>query len=112
MFRGSAHVKPEEHGQLVNGVGGYSNANTWFDRTNYVNTLPSNQLDLALYLEADRMAELQGDRRRPTGSNATWSPRSGAWTTTSPTSTRSTGAGRAVHEAARTAGRRWATWST
>jgi zinc protease len=59
MFRGSAHVKPEEHMKLIGIVGGYSNAFTSFDETVYVNTVPSNQLDLALYLEADRMASFK-----------------------------------------------------
>jgi zinc protease len=56
MFRGSAHVRPEEHMRLIGMVGGMSNAFTSFDQTVYVNTIPSNQLELALYLEADRMA--------------------------------------------------------
>jgi zinc protease len=56
MFRGSAHVKPEEHMKLIGMVGGMSNAFTSFDQTVYVNTIPSNQVELALYLEADRMA--------------------------------------------------------
>jgi len=59
MFRGSAHVKPEEHGRLITTVGGYSNAYTSFDQTVYVNTVPANQLRLALYLEADRMASFR-----------------------------------------------------
>jgi len=56
MFRGSEHVRPEEHMKLVGMVGGNSNAFTSFDQTVYVNTLPSSQAALALYLEADRMA--------------------------------------------------------
>jgi zinc protease len=59
MFRGSAHVKAEEHMRLVGMVGGNSNAFTSFDQTVYVNTLPSSQLELALYLEADRMASFR-----------------------------------------------------
>ncbi len=59
MFRGSAHVKPEEHMKLIGKVGGSSNAFTSFDQTVYVNTLPSNQLELAMYLEADRMASFK-----------------------------------------------------
>lgn len=62
MFRGSAHVKPEEHMKLIGMVGGNSNAFTSFDQTVYVNTLPSNQLELALYLEADRMASFKVSR--------------------------------------------------
>jgi zinc protease len=59
MFRGSAHVKPEDHMKLIGMVGGYSNAYTSFDETVYVNTIPSSQLELALYLEADRMASFK-----------------------------------------------------
>jgi zinc protease len=56
MFRGSEHVRPEEHMKLIGVVGGYSNAFTSFDQTVYYDTVPASQLDLALYLEADRMA--------------------------------------------------------
>lgn len=59
MFRGSAHVKPEEHMKLVGTVGGMSNAFTSFDQTTYINTVPSNQLEMVLWLEADRMASFK-----------------------------------------------------
>jgi zinc protease len=59
MFRGSEHVEPEEHMKLIGTVGGYSNAYTSFDETVYINTVPANQLELALYLEADRMASFR-----------------------------------------------------
>jgi len=59
MFRGSAHVAPEQHMKLVSMVGGHCNAFTSFDQTVYVNTLPSNQLEMVLYLEADRMASFK-----------------------------------------------------
>ena len=58
MFQGSAHVGKAEHMALVQAAGGTLNGTTWLDRTNYFETLPSNQLDLALWLEADRMATL------------------------------------------------------
>src|SRR5215217_6165749 len=61
MFRGSAHVKPEEHMKLIGVVGGNSNAFTSFDQTVYVNTIPSNHLEMALYLEADRMSSFKVD---------------------------------------------------
>ncbi len=61
MFRGSKHVAPEEHMKLIGIVGGSSNAFTSFDSTQYVNTVPANQLELALYLEADRMASFKVD---------------------------------------------------
>jgi len=55
MFQGSANVPKNRHFELVEGAGGTLNASTWFDRTNYYETLPSNHLELALWLEADRM---------------------------------------------------------
>lgn len=55
MFRGTENLGPEEHFALIRGVGGTANAFTGFDYTAYVNTLPANQLDLALWLEAERM---------------------------------------------------------
>ena len=58
MFQGSAHVTKAEHMSIINAAGGVNNATTWFDRTNYFETMPSHQLDLALWLEADRMATL------------------------------------------------------
>lgn len=61
MFKGSAHVGPEEHARIIERLGGYNNADTYFDRTRYVNTVPSNALDRLLWLEADRMASLNVD---------------------------------------------------
>ena len=58
MFQGSAHVAKGEHFNLIQGAGGTSNASTWFDRTNYFETLPGHELELALWLEADRLASL------------------------------------------------------
>ena len=58
MFQGSRHVAKTEHQGLVQGAGGTNNGTTWLDRTNYFETLPSHQLELALWLEADRMATL------------------------------------------------------
>jgi zinc protease len=58
MFEGSAHVTKAEHMSLIQAAGGVNNATTYFDRTNYFETMPSHQLDLALWLEADRMATL------------------------------------------------------
>ncbi|HKA58921.1 MAG TPA: pitrilysin family protein [Gemmatimonadales bacterium] len=58
MFQGSAHVKKTEHGQLIERAGGTYNGSTAEDRTNYYQTLPSNRLNLALWLEADRMRSL------------------------------------------------------
>ena len=58
MFQGSAHVKKAEHIALVQGAGGTMNGTTWLDRTNYFETMPSHELELALWLEADRMGTL------------------------------------------------------
>ena len=58
MFQGTAHVKKAEHFQLVQRAGGSLNGSTQEDRTNYFETLPSNRLNLALWLEADRMRSL------------------------------------------------------
>lgn len=59
MFRGSAHLADGQHGELVNGVGGISNAYTYFDETVYFQTLPAQHLEMVLYLEADRMASFK-----------------------------------------------------
>jgi predicted Zn-dependent peptidase len=58
MFQGSRHVAKTEHMGLVQAAGGTLNGTTWLDRTNYFETLPSHQLELGLWLEADRMATL------------------------------------------------------
>ncbi len=58
MFEGSAHVKKGEHFQRISRAGGSENGSTAEDRTNYYETVPSNRLNLALWLEADRMRAL------------------------------------------------------
>jgi predicted Zn-dependent peptidase len=58
MFQGSAHVKKAEHFQLIQRAGGQMNGSTTEDRTNYFEVVPSNRLNLALWLEADRMRSL------------------------------------------------------
>jgi zinc protease len=58
MFQGSAHVKKSEHFQLVQRAGGSLNGTTQEDRTNFFETVPSNRLNLALWLEADRLRSL------------------------------------------------------
>jgi zinc protease len=58
MFQGSANVAKAEHIALVQAAGGTMNGTTWLDRTNYFETMPSHQLELALWLEADRMGTL------------------------------------------------------
>lgn len=59
MFQGSKHVEGDSHFKLLEASGASDiNGTTDFDRTNYFETLPSNQLELALWLEADRMGFL------------------------------------------------------
>jgi zinc protease len=58
MFKGSENVGSGEHFLLVFNNGGNMNGTTNTDRTNYFEVLPANQLDLALFLEADRMRSL------------------------------------------------------
>ena len=59
MFEGSEHVGEKAHIKYVQGAGATDvNGTTDFDRTNYFETVPSNQLELALWLESDRMGFL------------------------------------------------------
>ena len=56
MFKGSKNVEPEEHSRIIQQNGGTDNAFTSKDMTAYFENLPSSQLELAVKLEADRMA--------------------------------------------------------
>jgi zinc protease len=58
MFEGSEHIPKGEHIRLVESAGGDMNGSTTNDRTNYYETLPSNWLETALWLESDRMGFL------------------------------------------------------
>jgi zinc protease len=58
MFKGSRDVKDGLFDLLLESVGGWNNGTTNTDRTNYFEQLPANQLELALYLESNRMAGL------------------------------------------------------
>jgi predicted Zn-dependent peptidase len=58
MFQGSANVKKFEHAKFVEANGGSLNGHTDFDYTNYFQTLPSNRVELGLWLESDRMRSL------------------------------------------------------
>ena len=55
QFQGSDHVADEQHFKTITAAGGTLNGSTNQDRTNYFETVPSNQLDKMLWLEADRM---------------------------------------------------------
>jgi len=55
MFQGSENVADEEHFKIISEAGGTLNGTTNSDRTNYFETVPSNQLEKMLWLEADRM---------------------------------------------------------
>ena len=59
MFQGSEHVGKFEHVRIVNENGGLLNGTTRFDHTNYFEVMPSNALELAMWLEADRMRSLK-----------------------------------------------------
>jgi predicted Zn-dependent peptidase len=59
MFQGSEHVAKFEHVKIVNENGGTLNGSTRFDHTNYFEVMPSNALELAMWLEADRMRSLK-----------------------------------------------------
>ncbi len=58
LFQGSEHVKDDEHFRIVSAAGGDMNGNTTRDRTTYFETVPSNYLETALWLESDRMGFL------------------------------------------------------
>lgn len=58
LFQGSANVSTNGHFQLIQEIGGTANGSTWFDRTNYYETVPSHHLERALWLESDRMGFL------------------------------------------------------
>jgi zinc protease len=58
MFTGSGHVPYGLHDRLTEGVGGGNNGSTTEDRTNYYETIPSNYLETAIWLESDRMGFL------------------------------------------------------
>lgn len=58
LFQGSANVGSNEHFELIQRAGGTLNGSTWLDRTNYYETVPSNQLELTIWLEANRMGYL------------------------------------------------------
>jgi zinc protease len=58
MFGGSKHLADKQHFRMISAAGGNMNGNTTEDRTQYFNNIPSNQVEVALWLEADRMGYL------------------------------------------------------
>ncbi|MGH9362327.1 MAG: M16 family metallopeptidase, partial [Thermoanaerobaculia bacterium] len=58
LFQGSEHLPIHEHFRQVQKIGGVLNGSTWYDRTNYYQTLPAHHLELGLWLESDRMGFL------------------------------------------------------
>jgi predicted Zn-dependent peptidase len=58
LFQGSEHVGTNDHFRHLQSIGGVANGSTWYDRTNYYETVPAHRLDLALWLESDRMGFL------------------------------------------------------
>ena len=64
MFKGSKNVGPDEHPSRITSIGGQSNAFTDEDSTVFWETVPSQYLPMALWLEADRMASLQIDGQK------------------------------------------------
>jgi zinc protease len=58
LFQGSADVKDNEHSEIIQRAGGTLNGSTWLERTNYYETVPSNHLEVMLWLEANRMGNL------------------------------------------------------
>ena len=79
MFQGTSRVSKADFGQLINGAGGVLNGTTRHDYTNYCEVLPASALEMAFFLEADRMRNLDLDpyrvsnkpRSRPTGACVT-----------------------------------------
>jgi predicted Zn-dependent peptidase len=63
MFEGSPNIERGEFMKIVQNNGGQLNANTSFDRTFYYETLPSNQLELGLWLESERMLQATVDNQ-------------------------------------------------
>lgn len=59
MFRGTQNIGPKAHFEYIRRVGGNANAYTSFDNTTYIQVVPSNQVDMVLWLEAERMAFLK-----------------------------------------------------
>src|SRR5207245_4231613 len=61
MFKSTKNMKSEMMDRLTEDVGGYNNASTWDDFTNYYEVIPSNYLETLIWAESDRMANLTVD---------------------------------------------------
>ncbi|MDH3712083.1 MAG: insulinase family protein [Cyclobacteriaceae bacterium] len=61
LFEGSKNIDRGQFDKLITSAGGTNNANTWYDRTFYYEILPSNQLELGLYLESERLLHAKVD---------------------------------------------------
>src|SRR6058998_3763432 len=61
MFKSTKNMKAEMMDRLTEDVGGYNNASTWDDFTNYYEVIPSNYLETLLWAEAERMSNLTVD---------------------------------------------------
>lgn len=61
LFEGTANIERGQYDKFVERAGGTLNANTWFDRTYYYEILPSNQVELGLWLESERMLHAKVD---------------------------------------------------
>ncbi|MEM7160398.1 MAG: pitrilysin family protein, partial [Myxococcota bacterium] len=59
MFRGTQNIGPKAHFEYIRKVGGDTNAYTSFDNTTYIQEVPSNQVEMVMWLEAERMAFLK-----------------------------------------------------
>ncbi len=62
LFEGSENIERGEFFKYITDAGGTNNANTWYDRTYYYELLPSNQLELGLWLESERMLHAKVDQ--------------------------------------------------
>lgn len=63
MFKATKHMPDEKFDRLTEDVGGFNNASTWPDYTNYYEVVPSNHLERLLWAEADRMVNLNVDEK-------------------------------------------------
>ena len=79
MFQSSKHVPPDSHIRLLEAAGASDlNGTTDYDRTNYFETVPANQVELALWLESDRMGTCSRRSIRPRCRiSRTWSATNG-----------------------------------